>query len=506
MPEEILVNITPRETRVAFVENGVLQEVLIERSRRRGIVSNIYLGRINRVLPGMGAAFVDIGLNRAAFLHVSDVVSAELKKDLTGNEVPIEQAVHEGQKILVQVTKDPLGSKGARLTTYLSIPSRYLVFMPYSNALGISQRIENEDERRRLREIVLALQPGLAPLVHAADERKAAGSVPVAQGGGFIVRTAAEGASTTELQADTTFLLRLWASLAERISAAPAPAIIYEDLPLVLRVMRDLSAANVEKIRIDSRETFGRVMTFAEQLVPALVPRIEHYPGERPIMDLYSTEDEIQRALQRKVDLNSGGHLVLDQTEAMTTIDVNTGGFVGHRNLEETIFKTNLEAAQAIARQLRLRNLGGIIIVDFIDMQEEEHRRQVLRMLEKSVERDHSKISISEVTSLGLVQITRKRTRESLEHVLCEPCKTCAGRGSQKTPETVCYEILREILREQRQFNAQKMLVVASRAVVDLLLDEESTSIAELEEFIGIPIRFQIEVNYTQEQYDVVLL
>ncbi|MSQ68460.1 MAG: ribonuclease G [Gammaproteobacteria bacterium] len=506
MPEEILVNITPRETRVAFVENGVLQEVLIERSRRLGIVGNIYLGRVNRVLPGMGAAFVDIGLNRAAFLHVSDIVSADLKKALTGHEIPIEQAVQEGQKVLVQVTKDPLGSKGARLTTHLSIPSRYLVFMPYSTALGVSQRIESEAERQRLREIVLALQPELAPLVLTGDDGTATAHSPVAQQGGFIVRTAAEGASALELQADTLFLRRLWTALANRLKEALAPTIIYEDLPLVLRVMRDLSAANVEKIRIDSRETFGRVMAFAEQLVPALAPRIEHYPGERPIMDLYSTEDEIQRALQRKVDLKSGGHLVLDQTEAMTTIDVNTGGFVGHRNLEETIFKTNLEAAQAIARQLRLRNLGGIIIVDFIDMQEEEHRRQLLRLLEKCVTRDRSRIAISEMSSLGLVQITRQRTRESLEHVLCEPCKTCGGRGSQKTPETVCYEILREILREQRQFNAQKMLVVASRVVVELLLDEESTSIAELEAFIGIPIRFQVEVNYGQEQFDVVLL
>ena len=245
---------------------------------------------------------------------------------------------------------------------------------------------------------------------------------------------------------------------------------------------------------------------FAEEFTPELAPRIEHYPGERPILDLYSTEDEIQRALQRKVELKSGGHLVLDQTEAMTTIDVNTGGFVGHRNLEETIFKTNLEAAQAIARQLRLRNLGGIIIVDFIDMTEDEHRRQVLRALEKSLERDHSKISISDVTSLGLVQITRKRTRESLEHVLCEPCPTCNARGSIKSAETVCYEIFREILREQRQFDAQKLLVVAAQNVVDLLLDEESNSVAELEEFIGIPIRFQVETTYTQEQYDVVLL
>ena len=507
MSEEILVNVTPQETRVAYVENGVLQEVLIERARRRGFVGNIYLGRINRVLPGMGAAFVDIGLQRAAFLHVSDIESADTKKEATGIEVPIEQAVHEGQQILVQVTKEPLGTKGARLSTYISIPSRYLVFMPYSNSLGISQRIEQEEERRRLRDIVLGLQPNLSPLSAPLDESRTPSPGPKEpHTGGFIIRTAAEGAAAADLQADRSFLLRLWSSIEERLKLAQPPCAVYEDLPLVLRIIRDLSATQAEKIRIDSRETFTKVTAFAAEFTPELAPRLEHYPGERPILDLYSTEDEIQRALQRKVELKSGGHLVLDQTEAMTTIDVNTGGFVGHRNLEETIFKTNLEAAQAIARQLRLRNLGGIIIVDFIDMVEDEHRRQVLRALEKSLERDHSKISVSDVTSLGLVQITRKRTRESLEHVLCEPCATCNGRGSIKSAETVCYEIFREILREQRQFDAQKLLVVASQTVVDLLLDEESTSIAELEEFIGIPIRFQVESTYTQEQYDVVLL
>lgn len=507
MSEEILVNVTPQETRVAFVENGVLQEVLIERTRRRGFVGNIYLGRINRVLPGMGAAFVDIGLARAAFLHVSDIVSAAQRKQTSGHDIPIEQAVHEGQQVLVQVAKEPLGTKGARLTTYLSIPSRYLVFMPDTGSLGISQRIENEDERKRLRDIMLSLEPALKPLSTPLDETIA--PEPAERGatsGGFIVRTAAEGVTADELKADMQFLRRLWASIQEHVASTTPTAVVYEDLPLVLRVMRDLSASQAEKIRIDSRETFTKIRAFAEEFTPELVSRLEHYPGERPILDLYSTEDEIQRALQRKVELKSGGHLVIDQTEAMTTIDVNTGGFVGHRNLEETIFKTNLEAAQAIARQLRLRNLGGIIIVDFIDMLEDEHRRQVLRALEKSLERDHSKITISDVTSLGLVQITRKRTRESLEHVLCETCPTCGGRGSIKSAESVCYEIFREILREQRQFDAQKLLVVAAQNVVDMLLDEESTSVAELEEFIGIPIRFQVETTYTQEQYDVVLL
>lgn len=498
MAEEILVNVTPQETRVASIENGVLQEVVIERARNRGLVGNIYRGKVSRVLPGMGAAFLNVGLERTGFLHVSDIAGANI--DGSG-EIAIEQVVSEGQSLLVQVTKDPLGSKGARLSTYLSIPSRYLVLMPQSMSIGVSQRIESEEERQRLREIIIALEPELAT---REESTEAVTSDPTIAG--YIARTAAEGASREDIRDDMQFLQRLWVSISERIESAKPPAVIHEDLPLVFRTLRDLSSASAEKIRIDSKETYGKVLEFAAQFTPELVERIEHYPGERPILDLYSTEDEIQRGLSRKVELKSGGHLVIDQTEAMTTIDVNTGGFVGHRNLEETIFKTNLEAAQAIARQLRLRNLGGIIIIDFIDMSDVEHQRQVLRALEKSLERDHSRITISEVTSLGLVQVTRKRTRESLEHVLCETCPTCDGRGSIKSAKSVCYDILREILREARQFEAQKLLVVASQAVVDILLDEESHSVVELEEFIRIPIRLQVESTYSQEQYDVVLL
>lgn len=503
MAEEFLVNITPQETRVAVIENGVLQELAIERTANRGIVGNIYVGTVSRVLPGMGAAFLDIGLQRTAFLHVSDIAPPA---DENGDEWTIERAIHEGQKLVVQVTKDPLGSKGARLTTQLSIPSRFLVYMPDSSTVGISQRIEDETERQRLRDLIMELRPGLRPLEELAGTVELSRIAAPEGAGGFIARTAAEGVEADELDADMAFLERLWLSVRERIDKAAPPEKIYEDLPLVLRTIRDISLVNVEKIRIDSKENYNRVHEFAAEFTPELLPRLEYYPGERPILDLYSTEDEIHRALQRKVDLKSGGHLVFDQTEAMTTIDVNTGGFVGHRNLEETIFKTNLEATQAIARQLRLRNLGGIIIIDFIDMIEPEHQRQVLRALEKNLDRDHAKTTISEVTSLGLVQITRKRTRESVEHVLCEPCPTCAGRGSIKTAETICYEIFREILREARQFEAQSLLVVASQEVVDRMLDDESTSVAELEEFTRIPIRFQVEIAYSQEQYDVVLV
>jgi ribonuclease G len=486
---ELLVNVTPRETRVAMVENGALQEVFIERARKRGLVGNIYKGIVSRVLPGMQAAFVDIGLDRAAFLHASDIaVSVEDEKiEQPESDENITRLLHEGQNLLVQVIKDPLGTKGARLTTNITIPSRHLVYMPDVDNIGISQRIEDENERQRLRDLVLA----------ARDENVA---------GGFIVRTAAEGASDEAIASDLHFLGKLWQSIRERIDSTSPGGVIHEDLPLVLRVLRDISDTEVEKMRIDSRETFQRVEEFVAKFTPELSDKLEYYPGERPIFDIYGIDDEIQKALDRKVQLKSGGYLVIDQTEAMTTIDVNTGAYVGHRNLEETIFKTNLESAQAIVRQLRLRNLGGIIILDFIDMQQEEHKRQVLRALEKNVERDNAHCHISEISSLGLVQMTRKRTRESLEHVLCETCPTCSGRRSVKTAETVCYEIFREILREARQFEAGQLLVLASQEVVDLLLDEESTSLAELEDFIQKTIKFQVESLYTQEQFDVVLM
>ena len=489
MKVELLVNVTPRETRVAMVENGALQEVFIERARKRGLVGNIYKGIVSRVLPGMQAAFIDIGLERAAFLHASDIaVSIDDEKiEQPENDENISRLLHEGQNLLVQVIKDPLGTKGARLTTHITIPSRHLVYMPDVENIGISQRIEDESERQRLRDLVSA----------ARDENVA---------GGFIVRTAAEGASDEAIASDLHFLGKLWVSIRDRIDSTSPGGVIHEDLPLVLRVLRDISDTEVEKMRIDSRETFQRVEEFVAKFTPELSDKLEYYPGERPIFDIYGIDDEIQKALDRKVQLKSGGYLVIDQTEAMTTIDVNTGAYVGHRNLEETIFKTNLESAHAIVRQLRLRNLGGIIILDFIDMQQEEHKRQVLRALEKYVERDNAHCHISEISSLGLVQMTRKRTRESLEHVLCETCPTCSGRRSVKTAETVCYEIFREILREARQFEAGQLLVLASQEVVDLLLDEESTSLAELEDFIQKTIKFQVESLYTQEQFDVVLM
>ncbi|KXX64450.1 ribonuclease G [Marichromatium gracile] len=484
MSEEILINVTPPETRVAVVENGVVQEIIIERAERCGLVGNVYKGRVCRVLPGMQAAFVEIGLERAAFLHASDIVGPH-GEPLSEH---IQDLVVEGDPIVVQVVKDPLGTKGARLTTNISVASRYLVCMPALGGIGVSQKIDDEDERRRLRDILQAF----------VDDHDGQG--------GFIARTAAEGVDEHLLVRDMGFLDRLWRGVKERCANASGDGLIHEDLPLALRALRDLVTPDVERVRIDSRAMVDKAIPFAAKYIPEIKDRIDLYQGERPLFDLYGVEDEIRKALHRKVSLKSGGHLVIDQTEAMTTIDVNTGAFVGHRNLEETIFKTNLEAAQAICRQLRLRNLGGIIIIDFIDMTEEEHKRQVLRALEKCLARDHAKTHITEVSSLGLVEMTRKRTRESLEHVLCEPCPCCGGRGSIKTAETTCYEIFREIMRESRQFDVESLLVLASQEVVDRLLDEESAHLAELEEFIGRPIRLQAEALYTQEQYDVVLI
>jgi ribonuclease G len=489
MSEELLINVTPQETRVAYVENGILHEVHIERARKRGLVGNVYKGKVVRVLPGMQAAFLDIGLERTAFLHVSDISNGQEQRNGENeqNSDTIMSLISEGQELIVQVVKDPMGTKGARLTTQVSIPSRFLVYMPGTDCIGVSQKIEREDERQRLKDIIAKYADEFDP-------------------GGYIIRTVADGVLEEAIYKDMQFLQKLWSALNERAGKVKAGSLIHEDFPLAMRTMRDMRGTQLEKIRIDSNETFKKVHKFVKKFIPELADHIEYYPGERPIFDIYGVEDEIHKALEKKVQLKSGGYLIIDQTEAMTTIDVNTGAFVGHRNLEETIFKTNLEATQAIVRQLRLRNLGGIIIIDFIDMEDVEHRRQVLRALEKNLDKDHAKTYISDVSPLGLVEMTRKRTRESLEHILCEPCLCCSGRGSLLTAETVCYEIFREIIREARQFDAQKLLVLASQSVVDLLLDEESTSVVELEDFIGKPIKFQVEADYTQEQFDVVLM
>jgi ribonuclease G len=496
MNEEILINFSPMETRVAVIENGMLQEVHLERNDHRGIVGNIYLGKVVRVLPGMQAAFIEIGLERAGFIHVADIEPQNGQPDSDD----IARLVREGQSLLVQVLKDPIGTKGARLTTQISIPSRYLVYLPGSDHVGISQRIEDENEKQRLKDCLES---------YLAEPKELKGSSELSKSEfskeGVIVRTVAEGVDEQALHQDVDFLRRLWRQVRKKIAAGKAPQMIYQDLSLALRTLRDIAHPQIEKIRIDSKETYQKVSEFVEQLVPDMASKLEHYPGGRPIFDLYNVEDEIQKALGRKVPLKSGGYIIIDQTEAMTTVDVNTGAYVGHRNLEETIFKTNLEAATAIGRQLRLRNLGGIIILDFIDMQDLEHQRQVARTLDNALAKDHVKTKVLPVSDLGLIQMTRKRTRESLEQLLCEPCSSCEGTGTNKTPETICYEIFREILRAHRAYDTKTYLVLASQAVIDQLLDEEAHRLAELEQFIGKSISLRVEPMYVSEQYDVVL-
>jgi len=487
---EILVNVTPRESRAALVEHGIVQELFLERANRRGLTGNLYRGRVSRVLPGMQAAFVDIGLERNAFLHAADIAAPA--GDSAGAidaraAPPIQALLREGDELLVQVLKDPLGTKGARLSTYVSLPSRFLVFMPQGSGVGVSARIAEAAERERLRGIL--------------QDFAATGS-----GGGWIVRTVAEGASVEALHADLLFLTRVWEIVQERGRGAAPGALVHEDLPLPLKLLRDLLAPQIERVLVDAPAMHARMLEFTRTFMPVLGDRIALYDGRRPIFDLYGIEDEIERALERKVPLKSGGHLVFDQTEALTTIDVNTGGYVGHRNLEDTAYRTNLEAAVAIARQLRLRNLGGIIIVDFIDMHEPGHRQQVLAALETALAGDHSRPQVSAVSPLGLVEMTRKRTRESLEHQLCRPCPSCGSRGFVKTPETIAYQIFREVLRQAGQFDFQELLVLAHRDVIELLLDEEAAALAELEIAVGRPLRLQAEAQYAEEQFDVVLV
>ncbi len=484
MSEEMLVNVTPQETRVAVLHLGAVQELHIERADSRGLVGNIYLGRVARVLPGMQSAFIDIGLERAAFLHVADIWQ-ERRSDET--ERRIEQVLHEGQSLVVQVIKDPIGTKGARLSTQISFAGRYLVYLPQESHIGISQRIEGEEEREQMRHRLQAvLQPDIQ--------------------GGFIMRTMAESASEEDLRADIAYLCKQWHNISEKSQHSIAPSPLYQDLNLALRVLRDFVNSETDRILVDSRETHQRMYEFAHNYTGGVTEKLHHYSADRPLFDLYAIEEEIEKALARRVDLKSGGYLIIDQTEALTTIDVNTGGFVGARNFDDTIFKTNLEAAQTIARQLRLRNLGGIIIIDFIDMDNAEHRETVLAELKKSLARDSTRTSVNGFSTLGLVEMTRKRTRESLAHVLCEPCPTCQARGEIKTARTVCYDALREILREARQFDAREYRILASQSVVDLFLDEESQSLAQLSDFIGKPISLQVETSYMQEQYDIILL
>ncbi len=483
MSEEILINVTPQETRIAMIENGVVQELQIERSSSLGLVGNVYRGVVCRVLPGLQSAFVEIGLARAAFLYAGDIFEC-VQSDV---QLPIESVLHEGQSIMVQVIKEPIGTKGARLTTHISIAGRFLVYLPQQDHIGVSQRIENEMEREQLKARLIGLLP----------ENNA---------GGYIIRTMSEAATDEELLSDVGYLTKTWAHILLKYKTASDRSLVFQDLSLAMRVLRDVICADTEAVRVDSSETYQKLLEFAHLYAASALDKLTHYSGERPLFDFYNIEKEIENAMSRKVELKSGGYLIFDQTEALTTVDVNTGSFVRGKNLSDTIFKTNLEAAQTIARQLRLRNLGGIIIIDFIDMDEDAQRAAVLEELQRVVVRDRSRTGVNGFTPLGLVEMTRKRTRESLAHMLCEPCSACQGRGELKTAQTVCYEVLRELMREARQFNAREMRVLAAPKVIDMLLDEESQSLADLSDFIDKPISLLVEPSYSQESFDIILM
>lgn len=470
---------------MAVVGDGVLQDLFVERACAKGLVGNVYLGRVVRVLPGMQSAFVDIGLERTGFLHVADLFEAHSED---GETKPIENVLHEGQALMVQVAKDPIGTKGARLTTTISLAGRKLVYLPRDPHIGVSQRIEDEAMREHLKELLTSIRP---------ETEK----------GGYIIRTSAEeGATAEEFEQDMAYLGRLWKEIRASRETKPAPSLLYQDLSLAQRVLRDMVHQTTEAIEIDDEKSYAELVEFAERFVPDVRGHLKLYKGERPLFELHGIEEEIARALERRVDLKSGGYLVFDQTEAMTTIDVNTGRFVGKRDFSDTVFKTNLEAAQVIARQLRLRNLGGIIIIDFIDMACDEHREAVLAELRRSIATDRTRMTVSDFTELGLVEMTRKRTRESLAHVLCEPCPVCGGRGELKTARTVCYEIMREIVRLSRQYQETKEFrIVASEVVIDMLLEEESAALELLQNCVQKPVLLEVESSYHQEDYDVVL-
>lgn len=516
MTEDVLINVNAFETRVALLEGGALQELHLQRADGASVTGNLYRGRVVRVLPGMQSAFVEIGLDRPGFLHVRDIrgshwPQADAAREQGGSAPLIERLLAEGQSVLVQVAKDPIASKGARLTTHLALPSRYLVLMPCSAHVGVSQRLEDEAERERLRAAVEAFR----------DETGAPASH------GWIVRTLADRAPEAELRADMAFLTRLWERVEACAATVTAPGLVYEELPVQVRVLRDLVGGSVASIRIDCPQTFAAVGRYVDRFLPELRERVLLHEETTPLFERFGIETELERALAMRVPLRSGGYLIIEQTEAMTTIDVNTGGFVGARNLEDTVWRTNLEAAAVIPRQLRLRNLGGIVVIDFIDMDDPEHQRQVLRTLERAAEADPARIRMSGFSTLGLVELSRKRTRESLVQQLCEPCPSCQGRGFSRTPESVCFEILRNIQREVRRRRAigtgvraasegpgagaearadeSACMVRAGQAVLDRLLEDGAADLDALSVELGLPIRLQLEPCYGVDQFDVVL-
>lgn len=507
MSAELLVNVAPFETRIARIENAQAEELYIERERERGLKGNIYKGRVQRVLPGIQAAFVDISMEKAGFLYAGDIATskqphADISDEIDNggentnstddsgsnggrrNAPPIANLIKDGQEIMVQVSREPIASKGPRLTSQIGLAGRYLVYLPKLDHLGIARRLEGQGERERLLNIVDSFD---------------------LEQGGLIIRTVAEGKQKSELQQDLDFLLRLWADIEKRsINAAPG-SMIHKELNLYLRVMRDYVDAEVEKIHIDSHEAYESMKEFARRFMPEVAKKLYYYPGDRPIFDVYGVEEAIDRALQRQVPLKSGGHIVIDQTEALIAIDVNSGSFVGSRNMEETGFKTNLEAVHEIVHQLRLRNLGGIIVVDFIDMQEEENRHRMMEVLEEALRRDKAKTHIVQLSELGLVEMTRKRTRDSLGRILLNECNYCQSTGQIKSPTTICYQLFREVVAEARAYPCEKLMVIAHSGIIDLLLGEENKNIEQLEQFLNKEITLKSDDSFAPDHYEVVL-
>ena len=494
MGNELVINTTSHETRIALIENGTIAELYVERSRVKGIIGNIYKGKVVRVLPGMQAAFVDIGLEKAAFLYVADVFDAMeeyesyMDTEQQGDEQvphplhPIEDLLQEGQELLVQISKEPIGTKGARITAHISLPGRHLVYMPTVDHVGISRRIEDEAERERLKEIVDRIKP---------------------VGGGFIVRTVSDGKSEEDMVADLHYLTKLWDEVAKKKDKVNAPSLIHSDLDVTQKVVRDILTESVGRIVVDSKPEYDKIVQFITTFMPKMKYSIELYDDEEPIFDHFGLEVEISRALGRKVWLKSGGYIIIEQTEALTAIDVNTGRYVGKHNLEDTILKTNLEAVKEIAYQLRLRNLGGIIIIDFIDMEKEVNREKVYGALEEALKSDKSKTNILKISELGLVEMTRKRVRESLGRMMCEPCPYCEGRGYVKSKISVCHEIFRELRREMLDIRGTKVMLTVHPQVADLLYDEERRGLEELEKNFKKRITVRAKPGFHQEQFEV---
>lgn len=493
MAGKIIINVTPEQTRVALLDNNdQLSELSIERKKDASLVGNVYKGKVVKILPGMQSAFVDIGLEKAAFLHAADVLSGfdysifgeDIEESVPIN-LPIEDLLQEGEEVFVQVSKDSIGTKGARVTSYITLPGRYLVLMPGVEHIGVSRKILDEEERARLKELVGVLRP---------------------KNFGFIIRTASEGCTEDELKKDIEYLMLLWNNIEKKKDKIHSPHLLYSDLGLTLRSGRDLLGHDIDKLIIDSREEYKKLFDFVNTYFPKLISKIELYEGLEPIFDAYGIELEIPKALGKRIWLKSGGYIIIDQTEALTSIDVNTGKFVGKASLEDTIFKTNIEAVKEIAYQIRLRNLGGIIIIDFIDMEKEENRKKLFSVFQEAMSNDRAKCTILEVSELGLIQMTRKRVRESLERILCEPCQYCDGKGYIKSPTTVCYEIFMELRRIGLTQKNCKIMISANPQVADLIYDDEREGIETIERENGFKIIVKADKNFHQEYYEVVTL